>query len=41
MAVEFCNCPFHYYLRYFRSTQLCQDTSQNVAVVAHIQFLLC
>ena len=41
MAVEFSNSPFHYYLRYFGSAQLSQDTRENIAMVAHIQFLLC
>jgi len=40
MAVEFSNGSFHYYLCYFSSAQLRQDTSKDIAVVAHVLFLL-
>jgi len=41
MAMEFSNSSLHYYLRNFSPAQLSQDMRENIAVVAHIQFLLC
>ena len=41
MTVQFRNSPFHYDLRNFSSAELSQNTCENIAVVAHIQFLLC
>jgi hypothetical protein len=41
MPVEFSNSPFHYYLRNFSSAKLGQDTGENIAMVTHVQFLLC